>query len=121
VLPRPELSDLLGIAYRRIPVLAIGNDVYCDTSLISSALERRFPPSAGYGSIFPPRKASGSSDEWIIQSFSRQYAEGTLFPLAMNLLKWENFPSSFLADRSSVCFVIFMYICYYDVDPRTLK
>ena len=40
-LPRPEVMDMLGIKYRRIPILAIGNDVYCDTSLIASALERR--------------------------------------------------------------------------------
>ena len=33
VLPRRDL-EALGITYRRIPVLAIGKDVYCDSSLI---------------------------------------------------------------------------------------
>lgn len=33
VLPRKEL-EALGITYRRIPILAIGKDVYCDSSLI---------------------------------------------------------------------------------------
>lgn len=33
VLPRKEL-EALGITYRRIPILAIGRDVYCDSSLI---------------------------------------------------------------------------------------
>lgn len=33
----------MGITYRRIPLLAIGNDVYCDTHLILRELERRFP------------------------------------------------------------------------------
>lgn len=47
MLPRPEINDL-GIGYRRIPVLAIDNDVYCDTSLIVSVLEKRFPASSGY-------------------------------------------------------------------------
>lgn len=42
ILPRPDLS-LLGITYRRIPLLAIGNSVYCDTHLILRELERRFP------------------------------------------------------------------------------
>lgn len=42
ILPRPDLS-LLGITYRRIPLLAIGNDIYCDTYLILRELERRFP------------------------------------------------------------------------------
>jgi glutathione S-transferase len=52
-MPRPELSSALGVSYRRIPVLAIGNDVYCDTSLIASALERNFPPEQGYGTLYP--------------------------------------------------------------------
>ena len=33
VLPRKDL-EALGITYRRIPVFAIGKDVYCDSSLI---------------------------------------------------------------------------------------
>lgn len=33
VLPRQELESL-GITYRRIPVLSVGKDVYCDSSLI---------------------------------------------------------------------------------------
>ncbi|KAK5164352.1 uncharacterized protein LTR77_010048 [Saxophila tyrrhenica] len=35
VLPRPDL-EAMGITYRRIPVLAVGKDVYCDSSLIIS-------------------------------------------------------------------------------------
>ena len=31
LLPRPEITDVLGIAYRRLPILAIGRDVYCDS------------------------------------------------------------------------------------------
>lgn len=42
ILPRQDLA-ILGITYRRIPLLAIGNDVYCDTFLILRELERRFP------------------------------------------------------------------------------
>ena len=34
LLPRPQLESM-GITYRRIPVLAVGKDVYCDTSLIT--------------------------------------------------------------------------------------
>ena len=33
VLPRPDL-EALGITYRRIPILAVGKDVYCDSALI---------------------------------------------------------------------------------------
>ena len=41
-LPRPVLEKL-GIQYRRIPILAIGRDVYCDTRLIIDKLEELFP------------------------------------------------------------------------------
>ncbi|KAF8243767.1 hypothetical protein K440DRAFT_605886 [Wilcoxina mikolae CBS 423.85] len=45
-LPRPDLSQHLGITYRRIPLLSIGNTVLIDTPLILSELERRFPDGA---------------------------------------------------------------------------
>lgn len=41
-LPREQLQEL-GIRYRRIPILAIGRDVYCDTRLIIDKLEQLFP------------------------------------------------------------------------------
>jgi glutathione S-transferase len=42
VMPKPELTALTG-GYRRIPVMQIGGDVYCDTQIILRELERRFP------------------------------------------------------------------------------
>ena len=42
MLPKPDLMPLTG-GYRRAPVLQIGADVYCDTSLILRELERRKP------------------------------------------------------------------------------
>ncbi|KAG5646610.1 hypothetical protein DXG03_002914 [Asterophora parasitica] len=102
VLPRPEITDLLGITYRRIPILAIGNDVYCDTSLIASALERRFPASAGYGTIFPKVKNGGGAVTGLAKASSKLY-DTALFPHAANLLPWEKFPPAFLKDRSLVC------------------
>ncbi|KAL7274521.1 hypothetical protein RUND412_002583 [Rhizina undulata] len=42
ILPRPDLASL-GVSYRRIPVLAIGNEIFCDTYLIIRELEKRFP------------------------------------------------------------------------------
>lgn len=41
VLPRSTLLDL-GITYRRIPLLAIGKDVYCDTAKIIDILQQHF-------------------------------------------------------------------------------
>lgn len=57
-MPRPDL-ELLGINHRRIPVLAIGRDVYLDTRLILSKLDaapvsdRLFKQQAG-NSVRPP-------------------------------------------------------------------
>ena len=42
-MPRPILQKCLGINYRRIPVLAIGRDVYIDTRLQLRKLETLFP------------------------------------------------------------------------------
>ncbi|MBC8048876.1 MAG: glutathione S-transferase N-terminal domain-containing protein [Chitinophagales bacterium] len=39
---RPELFAMTG-GYRRIPVMQIGADLYCDTQCILRELERRFP------------------------------------------------------------------------------
>ncbi|MDE2464327.1 MAG: glutathione S-transferase N-terminal domain-containing protein [Alphaproteobacteria bacterium] len=42
IMPKPELITLTG-GYRRIPVMQIGADIYCDTAVIMAELERRFP------------------------------------------------------------------------------
>lgn len=42
VMPRPALMPLTG-GYRKVPVLQVGADVYCDTRLIAQELERRHP------------------------------------------------------------------------------
>ncbi|KAF2085767.1 hypothetical protein K490DRAFT_67363 [Saccharata proteae CBS 121410] len=39
VLPRPDLQSL-GIHYRRIPLLAVGKDVYCDTTAIVDVIQK---------------------------------------------------------------------------------
>jgi glutathione S-transferase len=44
ILPRPHL-DLLAGGYRRVPVLQVGADVYCDTHLILRTLDRLRPES----------------------------------------------------------------------------
>lgn len=41
IMPRPELMPLTG-GYRRIPVLQIGADIFCDTAIILRELEARF-------------------------------------------------------------------------------
>ncbi|KAF7373564.1 Glutathione S-transferase [Mycena sanguinolenta] len=102
ILPRPEITDLLGLAHRRIPILAIGNDIYCDTSLIASALERRFPASQGYSTIFPNKKHGGGGDTGLIKAFVFQWVDETLFPLGVSLVPWASVPPAFLKDRETL-------------------
>jgi glutathione S-transferase len=48
VMPKPDLTALTG-GYRKTPVLQIGADIYCDSSLIALELERRSP----HPTLFP--------------------------------------------------------------------
>ena len=53
VMPKPDLTALTG-GYRKTPVLQVGADIYCDSSLIALELERRQPeptlfPDGGAG------------------------------------------------------------------------
>lgn len=42
IMPKPLYTALTG-GYRRVPVMQMGADVYCDTALIAAEIERRFP------------------------------------------------------------------------------
>jgi glutathione S-transferase len=48
IMPKPHLVPLTG-GYRKIPVMQIGADIYCDSVLIARELERRYPGP----SLFP--------------------------------------------------------------------
>jgi glutathione S-transferase len=45
IMPKPDLIPLTG-GYRRIPVMQIGADVYCDSQVIMAEIERRHPTPA---------------------------------------------------------------------------
>ncbi len=47
IMPKPKLVPLTG-GYRRIPVMQIGADVYCDTGIIARKLEELFPEPTIY-------------------------------------------------------------------------
>ena len=47
IMPKPNLVPLTG-GYRRIPVLQIGADIYCDSQLIARTLERFHPKPTIY-------------------------------------------------------------------------
>ena len=88
---RPELFAMTG-GYRRIPVLQIGADIYCDTQLIFRTLEARAPeptlfPGGGAGMPF---------------GLSR-WTDSELFTSAMKVAfapAIDNLPPALVADRA---------------------
>lgn len=58
VMPKPDLVPLTG-GYRRIPVLQIGADIFCDTNLIAAALEQLHPVPTLY-----PEGRKAETDIW---------------------------------------------------------
>lgn len=91
IAPKPQLVPLTG-GYRRIPVLQIGADIYCDTRCILAELDRRFPEPALY-----PSGTRGQAD--LIAA----WADSCLFPNALGLvfgLNGDRFPPELHADRA---------------------
>lgn len=81
-MPRPDVARL-GIAYRRIPILAIGRDVYLDTRLQLSKLETMFPsrPRLGAGA------GAGDAERRAIERLlSRVVTDGGVFESAFQAL-----------------------------------
>jgi glutathione S-transferase len=92
MVPKPQLVPLTG-GYRRIPVLHIGADIYCDTRLILVELERRFPER----SLYPPG-ARGRAD------MIAGWADHDLFATSLGLvfgLNGDRFPPELHADRAT--------------------
>ncbi|RUS21299.1 hypothetical protein BC938DRAFT_475443 [Jimgerdemannia flammicorona] len=111
LLPRPDVEKFAH-GYRKIPVMAIGADVYCDTKRMLQELEDRFPEP----SLYPPR--AGTTDKvdrgvtdviayWtdvsasIMPKLDRPFAiikyfpilplillQGKMFPLVGALIPW---------------------------------
>jgi hypothetical protein len=71
MLPRPLLTSTFALTYRKIPVLAIGRDIYCDTSIIIEALEHFFPVSQGWGTVYPKCEGLGG---WTYRGLVRGFA-----------------------------------------------
>ena len=88
VMPKPDHVELTG-GYRRVPVLQIGADIYCDTHCIARALDRLFPD--------PPLSPRGQ--EGVEHALSR-WAE-TTFMLGVHALFGIGgvFPEEFVEDR----------------------
>jgi glutathione S-transferase len=91
VAPKPDLTPLTG-GYRRTPVLQIGADIYCDTSLIVRELERRFAQPA----LFPPALAA-LADAITYWAENRFFRPVSLYVSGSNL---DDLPANLQADRS---------------------
>lgn len=63
IMPKPDVVALTG-GYRRTPILQIGADVYCDTSLIARVLERFAPTPTffPYGDTYAQQAAAHFAD-----------------------------------------------------------
>ena len=91
IMPKPQLLPLTG-GYRRIPVLQIGADIYCDTQLIVRVIERRCPEP----SVYPPG-AEGTCHVWNL------WADRMLFWTTTSILFAQlggSVPQEFIDDRS---------------------
>jgi glutathione S-transferase len=90
MLPKPDLMPLTG-GYRRAPVLQIGADIYCDTSLILRELERRKPLPSLW-----PRGTEGlaTAMSWWIEKATFMPAVNVASSLALAKM-----PPAFIEDR----------------------
>ena len=91
MMPKPDLLPLTG-GYRRIPVLQIGADVYCDTQLIVRVLERVQPRPT----LYP------GGSEGLCHAFGL-WADRLVFVAAVAVVFAEIgawVPPAFIADRT---------------------
>lgn len=91
--PRPDLEKL-GVTYRRIPVMAIGSDLYFDTALMISELERRFTAEQGYTPLLNVHRG--------VQEASVAYwSDRALFPLSSGFMPVKVLSEALIKDRSA--------------------
>ena len=89
IMPKPELVPLTG-GYRRIPVLQIGADVYCDTQVILAELEAR-----------QARPAVVRGADWAVNL----WADRLFFQVTVAVVFGEMgdaVPADFIADREKL-------------------
>ncbi|KAF2765831.1 hypothetical protein EJ03DRAFT_330670 [Teratosphaeria nubilosa] len=92
ILPRPDLAAL-GITYRRIPLLAIGKDVYADTACITSAVIPNIASLGGDPDALTFSSADKAFEVWGVAAF-RNVVSGLLDPTKL--------PKEFINDRATI-------------------
>ncbi len=88
---RPELFAMTG-GYRRIPVMQIGADIYCDSHLILRELERQFPEPT----FFP---GPGKGMPLAVSRWTDVIMFDLLFRVAFAPVM-DNLPAALVTDRS---------------------
>ncbi|OQO06669.1 hypothetical protein B0A48_08456 [Cryoendolithus antarcticus] len=101
MLPRPLLTKTFGLTYRKIPVLAIGRDIYCDTSLITEALEYFFSESEGYGALYP-RATDGRDNKGLVRGWASYWTDRALFRVTTGLIPAAVWRTHFGIDRANL-------------------
>lgn len=93
IMPKPQLTALTG-GYRRVPVMQIGADLYCDTALIARQLERLAPAPA----ILPPAQAAlaGVIEDWADRRLVAQVGA------AVVVARMPTLEPGFLEDRAAM-------------------
>jgi glutathione S-transferase len=112
MMPRPLLKETFGLSYRKIPVLAIGREIYCDTSLIIEALEHYFPShsptchaptaSGSYGTVYPQASVSGWDYRPLARGFASFWTDKPLFRTTTGLIPHTVWESQFGVDRAQL-------------------
>ena len=80
-LPR-EVLQQLGVKYRRIPILAIGRDVYCDTRCIIDKLEELYPENGLAGTTAFHKGVEYLLENWVIDAGPFWRTAGLIPPTA---------------------------------------
>ncbi|CAI6336923.1 unnamed protein product [Periconia digitata] len=98
IMPRPDLASI-GINYRRIPIMAIGKDIYIDSRLIISTLESSYPDSS-----LAPKTPAEEGIRRLLESWT---IDGGIFSRAVQLMPYWNAASAlqdekFLDDREKL-------------------
>ena len=89
IMPKPDLVPLTG-GYRRIPVMQIGADLYCDTQVILAEIETRHPT---------PQVARGG--DWAVNLWAdRLFFQASVAVVFAQI--GERVPAAFIADREKL-------------------
>ncbi len=102
IMPKPDLMALTG-GYRKTPVLQIGADIYCDTSIICRVIDRLFPEN----SIYPAtEEASIAAASYWTDTFLFKASVAVAFqPKAVansELFSDQETAAAFMVDRAAL-------------------